>query len=52
MPQAPSMPAPARRGRWLAVVLTAILLAGAIVLTVVLNAQPQLQPVTVRSATP
>ncbi len=52
MSQAPSAPASGRRGRWLAVVLAAILLAGAIVLTVVLNAQPQLQPVTVSSATP
>lgn len=52
MSQTPSAPASARGGRWLAVVLAAILLAGAIVLTVVLNAQPQLQPVTVSSATP
>jgi hypothetical protein len=34
------------------VVLAAILLAGAIVLTAVLNVQPALLPVTVSSATP
>jgi hypothetical protein len=50
MPQATS--APAFRGRWLAVVLAAILLAGVIVLTAVLTVQPPLQPVTVSSATP
>lgn len=52
MSHAPSAPTRSRRGPWLAVAVGAILLAGAIAVTAVLNEQPPLQPVTVSSATP